>query len=154
MKESPKPPRRIVFICTGNCIRSQMAEGLLRHLAGNRFWIGSAGVMPAGYVHEHAIEVMDEIGIDISQQESKGLDELALPQGTLPDVLVTLCDYAVELVPNSTGRVQHLHWPLDDPIMARGSPEERLEVFRLAREKIRARLEQALADGELERPPR
>lgn len=151
MSGEPKSARHIVFVCTGNCIRSQMAEGLLRRLAGDRFRVGSAGVHPAGYVHEQAIEAMDEMGIDIGDHVSKGLEEFAPPQGTPPDVLVTLCDYAAGLIPKTSDAVRRLHWPVDDPITARGTKEERLEVFRWARDRIRERIGQALRSGELDR---
>ena len=143
-------PRRILFLCTGNCIRSQMAEGLLRHLGGNRYESLSAGAYPAGFVHDFAVEVLGEIGIDITGHHSKGVERFLPPWGAVPDVLVSLCDYAARACPAFPASVSRLHWPFYDPIEAMGTTEERLGVFRRVRDEIRARIERAVAAGELD----
>jgi arsenate reductase len=142
----------VVFVCTGNCIRSQMAEGLLRALARDRFEVASAGVSPAGFVHELAIEVMDEMGIDISEQESKGLAQaLAGKEPTAP-LLIVLCEWAAECLESLPRAVRVLHWHIDDPFYNEGSQVERLAAFRRARDDLEKRLVDALAGGTLETP--
>lgn len=144
-----EPKRRIAFLCTGNCIRSQMAEGLLLHLAPERFEPVSGGAFPAGYVHEHAIAVMAELGIDISSQSSKHIELLLAPPARPLDVLVSLCGHAAAHCPPLPSTIRHLHWPVDDPIEARGTLAKRLSQFRRVRDEILARLQQALQAGEL-----
>jgi len=142
--------RRVLFLCTGNCCRSQMAEGLLRQLAGDRYESLSAGANPAGFVHELAIEVLGESGIDITPQESKHIRDFLPPAGTAPDLVISVCDAARAQCPTFPGKVDRLHWPLYDPIRARGTIEERREAFRKVRDEIRERLRVALEVGELE----
>jgi arsenate reductase (thioredoxin) len=132
--------RRVLFLCTHNSARSQMAEGLLRHLAGDRFEVYSAGT-EATSVRPEAIEVMAELGIDISGQESETIDGyLAEPF----DYVVTVCDDAKEACPVFPNAKNRLHWSFRDPSQATGSEEERLEVFRGVRDEIRARIEKDL----------
>jgi arsenate reductase (thioredoxin) len=132
--------RRVLFLCTHNSARSQMAEGLLRHLAGDRFEVYSAGT-EATSVRPEAIKVMAEIGVDISGQESKTLDRyLDEPF----DCVVTVCDDAREACPVFPGAKTRLHWSFRDPSRATGSDEERLGVFRAVRDEILGRVEREL----------
>jgi arsenate reductase (thioredoxin) len=133
---------RILFLCTHNSARSQMAEGLLRHLAGDRFEAHSAGT-EATHVRPLAIRAMDEVGVDISGQESKTLD------GYLKepfDCVITVCDDANEACPFFPGASNRLHWSFEDPSRAEGSEGERLEVFRSVRDRIRERIERELVN--------
>jgi arsenate reductase len=120
-----------------------MAEGLLRHLAGDRFEAISAGT-EATHVRPLAIRVMEEIGIDISRQESKTLDRYLQEPF---DYVITVCDDANEACPFFPGATTRLHWSLPDPSAAKGSEEERLAVFRSVRDGIRARMQAELVDG-------
>jgi arsenate reductase (thioredoxin) len=131
--EKPK----VLFLCTHNSARSQMAEGLLRHLAGNHFEVMSAGT-EATHVRPLAIRAMDELGIDISGQESKTLDRYL---GDTFDYVVTVCDDATEACPVFPGAKRRLHWSFEDPAQARGSEEERLRVFQSVRDEIKERIE-------------
>jgi len=142
----------IVFVCTGNCIRSQMAEGILRALGGDRFDVRSAGVQPAGFVHELAIEALQEIGIDIGAAESKGLAEALRGAERTAPLLVILCEYASARLESLPASIRKLHWIVDDPIAAHGSREERLAVFRRVRDELRASIQRALQSRELEVP--
>jgi arsenate reductase (thioredoxin) len=131
---------RVLFLCTHNSARSQMAEGLLRHLAGDRFEVYSAGT-EVTFVRPHAIEVMNEIGIDISGQKSKTLaDYLGQPF----DYVITVCDSANEACPVFPGAKRRLHWSFDDPAAAVGREEERLRVFRSVRDNIEEHIESNL----------
>ncbi|MCX7886521.1 MAG: arsenate reductase ArsC [Verrucomicrobiae bacterium] len=136
---------RVLFLCTGNSCRSQMAEGWLRHLGGDRFEVFSAGAAPAGYVHPLAIRAMAEAGVDISQQRSKSLQEFA---GQSFDLLVTVCDGAREACPVYAGARRRLHWGFDDPAQAKGSDDEKMAVFRRVRDEIRARICRFVETGE------
>jgi arsenate reductase len=126
---------RILFLCTGNSARSQMAEGLARALGGDRVEAWSAGTEPKG-VHPLAVRAMAERGIDISGQSSKPLS--AVPAD--PDVVITLCDNAAARCPAFPGRVARVHWSLSDPAAATGTEEERLSAFRETRSEIESRL--------------
>jgi arsenate reductase len=134
---------RIQFLCTHNSARSQMAEGMLRALAGDRFEVMSAGT-EATLVRPLAIRAMEEIGIDISGQESKTL-EVYLDQPF--DYVITVCDEANEACPFFPGAKNRLHWPFEDPSRADGSEEERLAVFRRARDGIEERIERELVNA-------
>jgi len=123
---------KVLFLCTGNSCRSQMAEGFLRQLAGDRFEVFSAGTKPVG-VNPDAIAVMKEIGVDISQQSSKGVAGLV---GSYFPYVITVCDKAKESCPIFPGVYQRLHWSFEDPASARGTEEERLAVFRRVRDEI------------------
>ena len=114
-----------------------MAEGLLRHLAGNNFEVMSAGT-EATHVRPLAIRAMDELGIDISGQESKTLDRYL---GDTFDYVITVCDDANEACPVFPGAKRRLHWSFEDPAQARGSEEERLRVFQSVRDEIKERIE-------------
>ncbi|HVF56918.1 MAG TPA: arsenate reductase ArsC [Pyrinomonadaceae bacterium] len=128
--------KRVLILCTGNSARSQMAEGLLRRDGGERFEVHSAGTRP-GRVRPEAVEAMREIGIDISGQRSKSVDEFA---GQKFDYVITVCDNARENCPVFPGRTKRLHWSFDDPAAAEGDAAERLSVFRRVRDEIRERL--------------
>ena len=131
---------RVLFLCTHNSARSQMAEGLLRHLAGDRFEVMSAGT-EATHVRPLAIRAMDEIGVDISGQESKTLERYL---GEPFDYVITVCDDANEACPYFPGATNRLHWSLPDPSAAKGTEEERLEVFRSVRDALRDRVQAEL----------
>jgi arsenate reductase (thioredoxin) len=134
---------RVLFLCTHNSARSQMAEGLLRHLAGDRFEAYSAGT-EATHVRRLAIRAIDEIGVDISSQESKTLERYL---GEPFDYVITVCDDANEACPFFPGATNRLHWSLLDPSAAKGSEEERLAVFRSVRDGLRDRVQAELVDG-------
>lgn len=131
---------RILFLCTHNSARSQMAEGVVRSLAGDRFEVFSAGT-EATRVRPLAIRAMAEQGIDISRQESKTLDRYL---GEPFDAVITVCDQAAEACPVFPGAKQRLHWSFPDPSRATGSEEEQLAVYRRVRDAIRQRIEQEL----------
>ncbi len=133
---------RVLFLCTHNSARSQMAEGLLRHLAGDRYEVHSAGT-EATHVRPLAIRAMDEVGVDISGQESKTL-ECYVEEPF--DHVVTVCDEANESCPFFPGAASRLHWSFEDPSRAEGSEEERLAVFRKVRDEIRERIEKELVE--------
>lgn len=134
---------RVLILCTGNSARSQMAEGLLRHDGGERFQVESAGVEPAS-VRSEAIEVMSEIGIDISGHRSKSIDEFI---GREFDYVITVCDNANERCPVFPGNVKRIHWSFEDPAAAVGNQAARLDVFRRVRDEIRERLTRYLVDA-------
>jgi arsenate reductase len=129
--------KRVLFLCAHNSARSQMAEAFLRAFAGERFEIQSAGTL-ATRVHPLAIAAMRELGIDISQQESKSVDDV----GEGWDVVVTVCDASCPVPPRSGLKVR---WKIPDPSTARGSEAERLDVFRRVRDSIGSRV-RLLAD--------
>lgn len=128
--------KRVLFLCTHNSARSQMAEGLLRAMAGDGFEVFSAGTEETR-VHPLAIEAMREIGIDISGHRSKTLDEFA---GRQFDYVVTVCDRANESCPIFPGATERIHWSFDDPSAATGTDAERLRVFGQIRDAIQQRL--------------
>src|SRR6516162_2589151 len=134
------PPKRILFLCTHNSARSQMAEGLLRALGGERFEAFSAGT-EATAVRPLAIRAMAELGIDISAQHSKTLERY-LHQPF--DAVVTVCDQANETCPVFFGARQRLHWSFLDPSKAQGDEEQQLAVYREVRDAIRERIEREL----------
>jgi len=136
---------RVLILCTGNSARSQMAEGLLRHDAGDVYEVFSAGTKPTR-VRPEAISVMREVGIDISGHRSKSVDEFA---GQDFDYVITVCDNAKESCPIFPTKTKRIHWGIEDPAAARGSAEEILTAFRRARDELRARL-QAFTRGEVE----
>ncbi len=129
--------KRVLFLCTGNSCRSQMAEGLVNHFIGEAWEAFSAGTDPAGYVHPLAIQVMGELDIDISGRRSKSVDEF---RDAAFDLVVTVCDDAAENCPMwlGQGRVTHISFP--DPARATGTRDERLATFRRVRDEIRGRV--------------
>jgi arsenate reductase (thioredoxin) len=136
VRQSVSVKKRVLILCTGNSARSQMAEGLLRHDAGTRFEVESAGTKP-GHLRPEAVAVMRELGIDISGRRSKHVDEFAAESF---DYVLTVCDNAKESCPIYPGHANRLHHSFDDPAEACGSQEERLAVFRRVRDEIRAYL--------------
>lgn len=130
------PAGTILFLCTGNSARSQMAEGLARHLLGPRWEVHSAGVEPKG-VHPLAVRVMDEIGIDIRGQTSKAIDPALLARA---DWVITLCGDARDRCPTPPPGARHRHWDLEDPARVQGGEAQRLEAFRRVRDELARRL--------------
>jgi len=128
--------KRVLILCTGNSARSQMAEGLLRHDGGARFGVHSAGVSPT-QVRPEAIEAMREVGVDISGQRSKSVEEFA---GQAFDYVITVCDNARGQCPVFPAETRRIHWSFDDPAAAEGDESQRLAVFRRVRDEIRTRL--------------
>jgi len=128
--------KRVLILCTGNSARSQMAEGLFRHEAGDAFEVFSAGTKPSS-VRPEAIAVMNEIGIDISGHRSKSVDEFA---GNQIDYVITVCDNARESCPIFPGETKRLHWSFQDPAAVQGSEDERKSAFRRIRDQIHGRI--------------
>ena len=133
--------KRVLILCTGNSARSQIAEGLLRHDAGDRFDVTSAGVDPT-QVRPLAIRAMNEIGIDISSHRSKSVDEF---EGQDFDYVITVCDKANQQCPMFPGNTQRIHWSIEDPAAAVGSDEEQLKVFQRVRDELREKLNEFAA---------
>ena len=123
----------VLILCTGNSCRSHMAEGVLRRAAGDLIDVHSGGSNPAGYVHPTAIEVMKEIGIDISNHTSKHLNEFL---NRKVDTVITVCGNADQACPIFPGQVNRYHWGFDDPARATGSEEEIFAEFRRVRDQI------------------
>jgi arsenate reductase len=134
--------QRVLFLCTGNSCRSQMAEGALRHLASDRFEAASAGTNPAR-INPLAVRVMAEIGVDISEQRAKSVVEML---GERFDYMITVCDSARASCPVFPGAATKVHWSFEDPAIAEGSEEERLEVFRRVRDEIVSSIKTFLLD--------
>ena len=124
----------VLILCTGNSCRSHLAEGFLRSAAGDLLNVQSAGSKPAGYVHPLAIQVMQEVGIDISSHRSKPLTDF-LEQNI--DTVITVCGNADQAGPIFPGQMRRYHWPFEDPAHATGTEVEKLEVFRRVRDEIR-----------------
>ena len=133
MATARRRPFQVLILCTGNSARSQMAEGLLRHDSGDQFEVESAGTKPSR-VRPEAIQVMREIGIDISGHRSKSVDEFA---GQDFDYVLTVCDRAKESCPIYPGHSNRLHHNFQDPAAVEGSEEQRLAAFREVRDEIR-----------------
>lgn len=125
----------ILVLCTGNSCRSHLAEGILRAALGDGYRIESAGSKPAGYVHPLAIKALAEIGIDISGNRSKHLDEFLNDE---IETVITVCGNADQACPMFPGQVNRHHFPFDDPAHATGSEEEQMAVFRRVRDEIRS----------------
>lgn len=130
---------RLLFLCTGNSARSQMAEGWLRHLAGDRFEVFSAGTHPVG-LNQGAVEAMADVGIDISHHRSKNVVDLAMQSF---DQVITVCDRAKESCPTWPAPTHLLHWSFDDPA-AVADASERQERFRRVRDEIAAEIRRFL----------
>jgi len=134
----------VLIVCTGNSARSQIAEGLLRHEAGDAFEVFSAGTAP-GQLRPEAIAVMREFSVDTSNQAAKPLDQFL---GQRFDYIITVCDRAREQCPSFPGEYVRLHWPFEDPATIDDrTPEQRLEAFRNVRDKIHARIMFFLGEG-------
>ncbi len=125
--------KKVLILCTGNSARSQMAEGLLRHDAGDRFAVESAGTKPSS-VRKEAIEALRELGIDISGHRSKHVQEF---DGQKFDYVITVCDNARESCPVFFGAAERLHHSFEDPAASAGSEEERMRAFRHVRDELR-----------------
>ncbi len=138
MKRRPK----ILFLCTGNSCRSQMAEGYARHYGGDRLDVYSAGISPAG-VNPTAVAVMKEAGIDISGHTSKAIDQEMLDQ---TDFIITLCGDARESCPLVPGKVEKRHWALEDPARAEGTEEEITDKFRTTRDQISKMVQELISE--------
>jgi arsenate reductase len=130
---------KVLFLCTGNSARSQMAEGYLRHIASDKFTAMSAGIEPKG-LNPLAVEVMEEIGVDISKQESKDVASLL---GQHIPYVVTVCDNAKERCPIFPGMWKFLRWSFIDPAAVQGSRDKKLQAFREARDQIIAQIDDA-----------
>ena len=141
--QGPKIKQTVLFLCTGNSCRSQIAEGLLRHLAGERSEAASAGTHPAG-LNPGAVAAMQEIGIDISSHRSKGVDEY---RDARFDYVITVCDRAKETCPIFPASSVQLHWSFEDPATAQGAAAERQAVFRRVREQIAERMRRFIQSG-------
>ena len=148
-KPIQKTKTRVLFLCTGNSCRSQMAEGALRELAGDRFKASSAGTTPTR-INPIAVRVMAEIAIDISAQRSKSVVEM---MGEHFDYVVTVCDSARESCPVFPGGATKLHWSFDDPATAQGTEEEHLDVFRQVRDEIVSRIREFISARHLAHTP-
>ena len=138
--------KRVLIICTGNSARSQMAEGLLRHDAGDRFEVESAGTKP-GVVRPEAIAVLKEVDIDITGHRSKHVEEF---DGQHFDYVLTVCDNAKESCPVFFGTATRLHHGFTDPAVVEGAQEKRLAAFRNVRDEIRSYLKGFLREHRVE----
>ena len=127
---------KVLILCTGNSARSQMAEGLMREMGGNNYEVASAGVSPT-QVRPEAVEVMKEIGIDISRHFSKGVDRFVADNF---DYVITVCDNANEHCPVFPGHAQRMHWSFEDPAQVEGDEATKLSAFRTIRDQIKQRI--------------
>src|SRR6185295_18984069 len=134
--------QRVLFLCTGNSCRSQMAEGFLRELGGAAFDVASAGVDPTR-INPLAVRVMAEAAIDISEQYSKSVDEMT---GQDFDYVITVCDRAREACPIFPRAARSLHWSFEDPAEATGAEDDRLIVFRRVRDEISAQVHEFISN--------
>jgi arsenate reductase len=140
-QEQEKEPMRVLFLCTHNSSRSQMAEGLLRARGGSAFAVFSAGTQPRS-VHPLAIKAMQEIGIDLSTHTAKGIETFASEPPM--DLVVTVCYEAQETCPFFPNARRQVHWGFPDPSRVTGTEEERLAAFRHIRDLIAAKIDQFL----------
>jgi arsenate reductase len=128
--------QKVLFVCTGNSCRSQMAEGMLMHYGKDKFEVFSAGLEPS-YVHPLAIKAMAESGIDLTGQHSKTVNELLEEEFSY---VITVCDSAKERCPVFPGKYNAIHWSIEDPASAEGTETERMKDFRIVRQDIRERI--------------
>ncbi|HSA05658.1 MAG TPA: arsenate reductase ArsC [Candidatus Gastranaerophilales bacterium] len=135
--------KRVLFLCTGNSCRSQMAEGLMRQFYGDKYDVYSAGVNPTE-VNPNAIKVMKEIGIDISNHTSKSVNEYI---NQTFDIIITVCDNAKESCPIFPGKAERLHWSFFDPAEAIGTQEELLKAFTEVRDQIKDKIHSYFKKG-------
>ena len=133
--------KRVLVLCTGNSCRSQMAEGLFRELGKGEWEAESAGSAPSGYVHPLATQAMKLRGIDISEADSKSIDDF---KGQSFDLVVTVCDHAKEACPFFPDAHERLHWPFDDPADATGTDNEKMQTFIRVRNEIENRITEYL----------
>jgi len=141
--------RAVLFLCTGNSARSQMAEGWLQHLAGGQFEVFSAGTHPVG-LNRESVEVMAEVGINIAHHRSKSVEEFV---GRPFDYVFTVCDRAKESCPTWSGAMHLLHWSFDDPA-AETDPIQRRRIFGRVRDEIAAQIRQFVSNAGLEEVPK
>ena len=134
--------KKVIFICTGNACRSQMAEGLLRHMAGNKFEVYSAGSHPSR-LHPASVAVMAEWGIDIARHTAEPID-VYLDTGI--DIAITVCDNAQQSCPTFPGNVEQIHWGLDDPYHGWGAEPEDLLPYREIRDELKDRIKVFLTE--------
>ena len=139
---SEEEKKKVLFLCTGNSVRSQMAEGFLRSLGGDRFKVKSAGTAPAG-INPNSIAIMKEAGIDISTQSSDRLERTMLDWAEL---LITLCGDALDNCPVVPPEVEKRHWPLEDPSHGQGTEEEILKRFRETRDLVKKYVQDLIAE--------
>lgn len=132
---------KVLFLCTGNSCRSQMAEGFARHLSNGNVIAESAGIESHG-LNARAVSAMSEIGIDISGQKSKLVTEDMIVSA---DLIITVCDHAKEHCPVIPSKIRQLHWSFDDPAKATGTEQEITETFRRVRDEIRSKVKDLLA---------
>ena len=140
---TPEKKHKVLFLCTGNQARSQMAEGLLRTRSGGSIDIVSAGSRPKDAVHPLAVKALGEMEIDISEAEPKEVKQFL---GDDFDYIITLCDNARDECPYFPGDAVRIHWDLSDPVAATGSEEDRISAFRTIRDEIARRIDEFL-DG-------
>jgi len=133
--------KKILFLCTGNSCRSQIGEGLLRHLADDKFEVYSAGVEPSR-LHPMSILVMEEIGIDISHQTSDDVNDY-LHSGI--DIVISVCDHAAQTCPTFPGQVQRIHWSIKDPFHGWDIDETKLPDYRKTRDDLKQRIQEFLS---------
>jgi len=136
--------KKVLFICTHNSARSQMAQAFLNHLCGDRYLAFSAGTKPSG-VNPYAVEVMREVGINISHHRSKSVKEF---EGEEFDYVITVCDSAKEECPYFAGGKKQIHKSFPDPSSYEGTREEKLEFFRKVRDEIKEWIEETFGKGE------
>ena len=134
--------QKVIFICTENSCRSQMGEGLLRNMAGDKYDVFSAGLKP-GFINPNAIKVMNELGVDISKHTS---DDVTKYVGDEFDYIITVCDNANESCPIFPGKGKRIHWSFKDPADAVGNEEEVLDEFRKVRDQIKSTLKQFISE--------
>ena len=134
--------KKLLFLCTGNAARSQMAEGLARAFHGDKVDVVSAGSRPAGWVHPLAIQALADLGIDIRDHTSKSAEEF-LDQPF--DVVVTVCDSAAQDCPNWPGAKRIEHWPIEDPSWGPDDPSTRYGRFLVTRDELARRIEELMA---------
>lgn len=134
--------QKVLILCTGNSARSQMAEGLLRSMAGGRFAVFSAGTKPS-FVRPEAIVAMRELGVDLSSHRSKSVDEY---RDASFDYVITVCDHANESCPLFAGKAERIHWSFEDPAAIDGDEETRLGSFRKIRDQIAGQLRSFVDD--------
>ena len=134
--------KKIIFICTGNACRSQIAHGLLESMAGDKFEVFSAGSHPS-QVHPMSIKIMEEIGIDISYNTSDLVDDY-LKTGI--EVVITVCDHANEICPIFPGNIEKIHWSINDPFKGWGYNKNQMQSFRKTRDEIKERIINFLND--------
>ncbi|NQV41203.1 MAG: arsenate reductase ArsC [Candidatus Marinimicrobia bacterium] len=133
--------KKVLFLCTGNSCRSQIGEGLMRHLAADKYEVYSAGVEPSR-IHPMSVLVMNEIGIDISQQSSDDVNDYL---NTGIDIVISVCDHAAQTCPTFPGNVQRIHWGLKDPFHGWDVDETKLPDYRNTRDDLKQRIQDFLS---------